>query len=304
MDCNVLLVFAFAEVMGKKGGRDWFQLSRAANKGEGASNVPVSPFTIPFRPVGVGAVSRSSILCVDDTLPSSEQVLTQKRKVSRVKGTSDASRKGKTSMTEPTEPEEERSLPLGMWDPGFDLRHKIEFHFDAAEEKVGVAMSEQEMSDFLLDNLLRGAAAAFKMAYAFVRGNLREEVERLKKQLEDANVAHAGCDEKAVEAAKVIADSQLSLENSKRISEEVKNERDRLSSDLEAAKKTIADLTVERDDLQQTLEESKETQAEMLEAIGLEHTKGFKKALRQMEYLAKVSPEGLGFDIEQDIYLG
>lgn len=42
----------------------------------------------------------------------------------------------------------------------------------------------------------------------------------------------------------------------------------------------------------------------MLEAIQLEHTKGFKKALRQMSYLAKVSPERMGFDVDQDIYQG
>lgn len=42
----------------------------------------------------------------------------------------------------------------------------------------------------------------------------------------------------------------------------------------------------------------------MLAAIGQEHVKGFKKALRQMVHLAKVSPEGLAFDIEQDMYQG
>lgn len=42
----------------------------------------------------------------------------------------------------------------------------------------------------------------------------------------------------------------------------------------------------------------------MLEAISLEHTKGFKKALRQVELLSKVSLEGFGLDIEQDVVLG
>lgn len=68
--------------------------------------------------------------------------------------------------------------------------------------------------------------------------------------------------------------------------------------------KETDDLRRERDEVRQSLEKCKETEAEMLVAIGQEHVKGFKKALRQMAHLAKVSPEGLTFDIEHDMYQG
>lgn len=145
-------------------------------------------------------------------------------------------------MTEPADSVVERSLPLGIWDLGFDLRHKIEFNFDTAKEKVMSEISEQQMVEFLLDTLLHGSAATFKIAYASNRGNMRVEVEHLKKQLEEAIAAHAGCVEKAAEAAKVIADGHLLVENMKRAGLELKNERDGLLRDMEATRKTIATL--------------------------------------------------------------
>lgn len=140
---------------------------------------------------------------------------------------------------------------------------------------------------------------------------MHAKVERLKKQLKEtkvalteANAAHADCVQKATEAAQIIAEGRLLMDNLKRVGVELKNERDGLAGDLEAARKTITRLTSERDDLHKTVAECRETQEEMLEAIRLEHTKGFKKVIRKMSYLAKVSLEGLGFDVNQDVYQG
>ncbi|XP_014511293.1 uncharacterized protein LOC106769985 [Vigna radiata var. radiata] len=197
-----------------------------------------------------------------------------KRKAARVEGAASASGKEKT-VTETGEPAE-------------DLRHKIEFNFDATEEKVMASISEQQMSEYVLGNLLRCGAAAFKMAYASSRGDVQNEVGRLKKQLEDVQAAHAGCTEKANEAAKVIEEGKAHAERLRRISLELQTERDGLLKDMEEARKTIANLSniqKERDELlkenaelKQEKVEWKNTEAEMLEAIGQEHTKGFNKA--------------------------
>lgn len=50
-------------------------------------------------------------------------------------GDSKVSEKGKSSK-EMVNPEADCSLPSGMWDPGFNLSHKIDFNFDLAEQKV------------------------------------------------------------------------------------------------------------------------------------------------------------------------
>lgn len=309
MNLNLRLLINFAEVMAQRGGQDWFKCSRVAKKETGAPPTLARASTIFVRQAGT--VGNSPIVCVDDTPPSPEQTLTRKRKAGRVEGACSVAQKAKKAMTEPTYSTEERALPLGMWDPGFDLWHKIEFNFDATEEKVMSEMLEKQMSEFLLDNLLRGAATAFKMAYASNRGYVRNEVEHLKKQLEKANVAHAGCAEKQAKATKIISKGHLIMENLKKAAAELKDERGRLANDLKVVEKTIADLTSERDnlqkerdDLQGAMQGWKNTEEEMLAAICSEHTRGFQKALRQMAHLAKVSPKGLGFDIEQDMYGG
>lgn len=193
----------FAEVMQKKGGRDWFKASKAAAKVGSTSNAPAPSESASGN---INRLGPSLFICVEDSPPSPEHILTRKRKVDRPEGAPVVSQKGRKTVTEVAEPVVERTLPLGMWDPSFNLRHKIEFNFDAAEEKVMSEMSEQQMAEFLIDTALRGSAAAYKMVYASNRGDVRKEVERLKKQLEEAVAAHAGCAEKAVEAAKVIAD--------------------------------------------------------------------------------------------------
>ncbi|XP_022637737.1 uncharacterized protein LOC106768227 [Vigna radiata var. radiata] len=301
---------ASRELMAPK--RDWFGKVRAAKKGAGSSSGQAVPVTVVH---------------VDDTPPSPEEVWTRKRKVARVEGVTNVLGKGKTgieagesspgverTVRESGDPSELRPLPQGMWDPGFDLRHKIEFHFDAAEEKVMASMSEQQMSEFLLDVLLRAGAAAFKMVYASNRGEVQSEVNRLRKELDDLNATHASCEEKAEEAAKALAEVKKEVEGLRKIGQELKTERDNVLKDMEEARKNIARLSEiekKREELEKTnvelrqeRTEWKQTEAEMMEAIDLEHTKGFKKALRQMNFLAKVDPAGLGFDIEQDIYEG
>lgn len=131
---------------------------------------------------------------------------------------------------------------------------------------------------------------------------MRSEVDRLKKELEQAKATHSQC-------AQMMAESHVLMDNLKMASIDMKIARDSFAADLKVAKETIVNLTADRDELRQVVailkksaEEDAATRAEMLKAIVAEHTKGFRKALRQMSYLAKVSPEGLEFDIDKDVY--
>lgn len=73
MVIDLCLVVIFAEIMGKKGGRDWFNIAR--NKTEGSSSITARP------KVGTKKVL---VVVVDDRSPSHEQTLSKKRKVDRV----------------------------------------------------------------------------------------------------------------------------------------------------------------------------------------------------------------------------
>ncbi|WVY94257.1 hypothetical protein V8G54_033345 [Vigna mungo] len=123
-----------SEVMAKKGGRDWFRASQATDQAAGSQTA---------RSSGTSS-NPATIVHIDDTPPSPVQALTRKRKANEAGGAP----KGKKATMVPEESVPERSLLLGMDDPGFDLRHKIKFNFDAAEEKTMAAMSEQQMTEF------------------------------------------------------------------------------------------------------------------------------------------------------------
>ncbi|KOM56685.1 hypothetical protein LR48_Vigan10g257700 [Vigna angularis] len=91
----------------------------------------------------------------------------------------------------------------------------------------------------------------------------------------------------------------------------MKKVKDQLAADLECSKKEneelkkrLITLTCERDALRQTITENQELQDEMTDAIILEHTRGFKKALRQVSYILNVCTEGVNFDIRKDVYQG
>ncbi|KOM48530.1 hypothetical protein LR48_Vigan07g223400 [Vigna angularis] len=84
----------------------------------------------------------------------------------------------------------------------------------------------------------------------------------------------------------------------------MKKERDQLMVNLEQSRRVVTALTKERDTLLLTVAEDKELKEEISEAIVLEHTRGFKKALRQVTHLLEVSTEGVEFDPRKDVYEG
>ncbi|XP_017416398.1 uncharacterized protein LOC108327177 [Vigna angularis] len=86
--------------------------------------------------------------------------------------------------------------------------------------------------------------------------------------------------------------------------DELQVKRNQVAAELEQSKKIVAALMKERDDLRVAAVEDREIREEMTEAIVVEHTRGFKKALRQVAYLLQVSTEGVAFDVRKDVYEG
>ncbi|KOM43517.1 hypothetical protein LR48_Vigan05g112100 [Vigna angularis] len=138
------------------------------------------------------------------------------------------------------------------------------------DEKVVESMTEQQMADAMLELASRATMAAWNMAYASDRGILRDELQKAQTQLKE-------------------------LAN---------REQDQLATELEQSMKTVAALTKERDGLLLAAAEEKEIREEMSEAIVVEHTRGFKKALRQVAHLLQVSTKGVEFDLRKDVYEG
>ncbi|KOM51942.1 hypothetical protein LR48_Vigan09g060100 [Vigna angularis] len=233
-------------------------------------------------------------------------------------GKADADRPGsssKSTQAHPTDPivllkrkeiadEIERPLPNGVWDPSFTLSHKIEFNLDNSEKRVVESMTEQQMVDAMLEMASRTALAAWHMAYASDRGVLRVELEKARTQLKELTEVHANCDQKQKRSEKLLSEAEVLLTGARAAGLALKKEHDQMSSELEQAKKIVAALTKERDDLRAEAVEDQEIKEEMKEAIVVEHTRGFQKALRQVVHLLEVSTEGVAFDVRKDVYEG
>ncbi|KOM52104.1 hypothetical protein LR48_Vigan09g076300 [Vigna angularis] len=255
------------EIMGRKGsGRNWFQ--SIGNERAEVSRPRSSSGHAVGQQRTQGQPTGPVVLSVstDETMVVEEQ-LVRKRKVKAVDTSGAASKKRKEIADEP-----ERPLPLGVWDPSFTLGHKVELNLDNSEKKVLENMSEQQIVDAMLEMTTRAQMLAWHMAYASDRGTLRVELEKARAELKELIEAHA--------------------------------ERDQMSSELEQAKKAMAAVTRERDDLRAETVEDKELIEELKDAVVIEHTRGFRKALRQVGHLIDVSIEGVEFDIQKDVHEG
>lgn len=127
--------------MGKRAPRDWFTTADAKkNQGGTSSSAPVSIPTVIKIPIRVD----------DERPPSPILPLSRKRKVTHAAGNPKVSTKGK-GVEELVDPQADRSIPGGMWDPAFNLGHKIDFNFGLAEQKVIKKTSKQKMADNCLE---------------------------------------------------------------------------------------------------------------------------------------------------------
>ncbi|KOM56871.1 hypothetical protein LR48_Vigan10g276300 [Vigna angularis] len=171
----------------------------------------------------------------------------------------------------------------GVWDLAFNLGHKIAFNVDEPEKKVVKKMTEQEMVDTALEFT----------------------------QLKEVVDAHLKCEQRQKQSEQLLNEARVLLGNVQKAGFELKKERNQLMADLERARKevfnqksVITALKAERDALLLTTAEDKELKEEIGEAIVLEHTRGFKKALRQVSHLLNVFTEGVDFDPRKDVYEG
>ncbi|KOM52333.1 hypothetical protein LR48_Vigan09g099200 [Vigna angularis] len=290
-----------SRIMGRKGSvRNWFQAIDAGKAGAGCPSPSSKPTQAFPPPSSVRLASRDDVVVVE------EQPLVRKWRGKAVDTTDATSKKMKETIEET-----DRPLPNGVWDPSFNLSHKIEFNLDNSEKKVVESMTEQQMADAMLEMASRTAMAAWHMAYASDRGVLRVELEKARTQLKELTEVHASCDQKERQSEKLLCEAQVLLNGARSAGLALKKERDDLQrernqvvAELEQSKKTVAALTKERDDLRAAAVEDQEIREEMTEAIILEHTRGFKKALRQVAHLLQVSTEGVAFDMQKDLYQG
>ncbi|KOM32532.1 hypothetical protein LR48_Vigan01g208800 [Vigna angularis] len=282
------------EIMGRKGSvRNWFQ-SIDTEKTE--ADRPGSSFRrTQAQPTGPVVLSVST----DEAMVVEEQPLIRKRRGKAVDASGAASKKRKEVADETECP-----LPNGVWDPSFTLSHKVEFNLDNSEKRVIENMTEQQIADAMLEMASRAQMLAWHMAYASDRGALRVELEKTQTQLRELTEAHALCDQKQKRSEQLLSEAEVLLTGARAAGLALKKERDQVSRELEQAKKMMAMLTKERDDLRAESVEDKEIIEEMKEAIVVEHTRGFQKALRQVGHLLEVSTEGVAFDIRKDVYEG
>ncbi|KOM31885.1 hypothetical protein LR48_Vigan01g144100 [Vigna angularis] len=288
------------EIMGRRGNvRNWFQ-SIDNEKVDGDLPGSSSKRTQGHQRAQVelaGPVVH--VVSTDETTVADEQPLVRKRK-GKVGDTSGAvSKKRKDTVDETARP-----LPLGVWDPSFTLSHKVDLNLDNSEKRVMESMTEQQMADALLEMTTRSQMLAWHIAYASDRGVLRVELDKARTQLKELTETHAACDSKQKRSEQLLRDAEVLLNDARDAGLTLRKERDQLLCELKRAKKIGATVTKEMDDLRAETMEDKELIEELKEAVVIEHTRGFRKALRQVGHLLEVSTEGVEFDVRKDVYEG
>ncbi|KOM33008.1 hypothetical protein LR48_Vigan01g256400 [Vigna angularis] len=287
------------EIMGRKGsGRNWFQSignerAEVSRPGSSSGHAVGQP-RIQVSPTGPTVLS----VPTDETIAVEEQ-LVRKRKVKAVDVSGVASKKQKEKADEP-----ERPIPLGVWDSSFTLGHKVELNLDNSEKKIIENMSEQQIADAMLEMTTRAQMLAWHMAYASDRGTLRVELEKVRAERKELIEARALCESKQKRSEQLLKEAEVLLNDARDAGRTLKKERDQMSSKLEQAKKEMAVLIRERDDLRAADVEDKELIEELKDVVVIEHTRGFRKALRQVGHLSEVSIEGIQFDIQKDVHEG
>ncbi|KOM55633.1 hypothetical protein LR48_Vigan10g152500 [Vigna angularis] len=265
------------EIMGRKGSvRNWFH---AFDTGNDTGKASAGRSGTPSKPVQVLPSVR--VVSCDEVVAVEEQPLVRKRKGKMVDATG-----GVPKRMKETAEETDRPFPKGLWDPSFNLSHKMDFNLDDAEKKVVESMTEQQMADDLLEMASRIAMAAWHMAQ-------RQSEQLLREGQALLNSTRA-------------AGSALKKER-----DELRLAHDQMTSELAQLRKIVVAVTQERDgaikerdELIAAAAEDREEREEMREAIMVEHTRGFKKALRQVAHLLQVSTEGVAFDVGKDVYEG
>ncbi|KOM37286.1 hypothetical protein LR48_Vigan03g066700 [Vigna angularis] len=284
------------EIMGRKGsGRSWFQtIDDERDEGNrpgssvGQQRPPVPPAGPP--PVVVASAEKTTLV---------EVPLVRKRKAKTVDINREASKKNKEVVEE-----NERPLPLGIWDRAFMPGHRVDLNMDASEKKVIENMSEQQIADSLLEMNTRAQALAWHLAYASDRGQMRSELEKMRAQLKELVEIHAGCEARQKRTEQLLKEGEILWNKTREAGVALQQERDQMAGDLDQAKNSMLIVARERNALKVEVFEKNELIEELKDAIMDEHKKGFRKALRQVEHLLQVSTKGAEFDVRKDVHEG
>ncbi|KOM24678.1 hypothetical protein LR48_Vigan2420s000100 [Vigna angularis] len=284
------------EIMGRKGsGRSWFETidgERDEGNRPGSSIGQQRPPVPPVSPPPVVAVSAEGAT-------AAEVPLVRKRKTKMVDSNRGASKKSKEAVEE-----NERPLPLGIWDSAFMPGHRVELNLDASEKKVIENMSEQQIADSLLEMNTRAQALAWHLAYASDRGRTQSELEKVRAQLKDLAEIHAGCEARQKRAEQLLKEGEILLSKTREAGMTLQQERDQMARDLEQAKNSMLLVARERNALKVEIVEKNELIEELKDAIMDEHKRGFRKAVRQAGHLLKVSTKEAEFDVRKDVHEG
>ncbi|WVY92895.1 hypothetical protein V8G54_031983 [Vigna mungo] len=184
-------------------------------------------------------------------------------------------------------------------------RHKEDFKLAEDEKNVVEHMFDQQLTDSALKLSCRATLANWNLVYAFdwekqaesaqlivevehILVNAQEGDQYLKRQKEELEETCLKSRNQEVEEIIVKLKEQLNKvmafnRNLGEVGCNVRHERDTLAAKLQAQNLQID---------------------EMHKAIYEEHSRGFKKAMRQIPYLLNVFIEGFDFDVMKDIYQG
>ncbi|WVY93443.1 hypothetical protein V8G54_032531 [Vigna mungo] len=281
--------------MGRKGhAKDWFRIMNE-KKGQGESplpkpnvtgGAPVSTHVVALVKIAKGTATPSQTIrppSPEMTVIEDHSFIRKRKGGARVEKV-DSPKMGKSSQESVTCP-----LLEGMWSSTFYLGHKIDFSMDEIEKCVVEAMSEQQMTDTTMELACCTAMATWHLAYASDRGVLRFKLKRVQTQLNETVASHSQYEKNR----KILKSCWRKL------------------VDNQDQKATIVSLRIaekeareDKDTLHAKVGEDKEIMEEMGMTIVEEHTRGFKKALRQVSHLLNISTEGAGFDVKKDVYHG
>ncbi|WVY90034.1 hypothetical protein V8G54_035548 [Vigna mungo] len=279
--------------MGKKKTTiDWFNFSKDLIQGQGSSVQTPTPPPQTARVVNLEGEEEIPLKRKRRVIPLRE-IPSGKRTRNPSKG---------SAVDETGHLEADRDLPNGVWDAGFGLGYKIDPKLDPAEMKVLKNTPRQQLRQHILEFCARATASTLELIH--MDDQDRAEVEGLQKQLMDLTLLHSECGPKYEAAEKMINEGRVILENMKTSFQATKKEMDRQTADLAATRKALNEVTMERNTLKNSLIAAKAREREMAGAIILEHTRGFKKAIRQVTFLLDRPLQNLPLDVEKDILHG
>lgn len=187
-------------------------------------------------------------------------------------------------------------------DAGFDLGYKLDFKFDPAEKKVLEATSRQQLAQNCLEYSARAAASAWQLMHTTDKE--KADLQSLQKQVMDLTLIHSECGPKYKAALHTINEGRIIFEGLHESLKTLQKEHEQQTHDFLAAQKANDELVVERNVLKSSLMAFKAQEMHMAKAIILEHTRGFKKAIRQASHFLERPLSELPFNVDQDVLKG